>query len=212
MIKLLRVSSAIAVIMAGCLALLACGCARQETPAVPPSASGDGSESGAPAVDTDALLQQAVKGKPEEEIRYSAPEGWVPSESSGLQKAAFQITEGPLSSEVSIMGISGAATQLLLNVNLWRRQVGLEDTTQEEIDSALQPIEIGGRSGHYIQLTGPPEAERPLGLLAALVSHRDRTWFVKMLGDVELVQRQRDHFEGFLKSVTFVPGGGDENE
>lgn len=213
MIKLLNMSPAMAVLlMVGCLALLASGCARQGTPEIPPEASTEGTESGAPATDTDAILRQAIKTEPEEEIRYTVPEGWSPAESSGLQKASFQVAEGTLSTEVSIMGMPGAATQLLPNVNLWRKQVGLGDTTQEELDKVLQPIEIGGRSGHYIQLTGPSEAEQPLGLLAALVSHRDRTWFIKMLGDVELVQRQKDHFEGFLKSVTFVPGGGDENE
>lgn len=212
MIKMLSGAPVKWLLMLACVTWMAGGCARHETPDVPPPVSDSGSESGAPAADTDTLLQQAVQPKPEEEIRYVAPEGWVVTESSGLQKAAFQITDGALSSEVSIMGMTGAATQLLLNVNLWRRQVGLGDTTQEELDSVVQPIEIGGRSGHYIQLTGPPEAERPLGLLAVLISQRDRTWFIKMLGDVELVQRQKDPFEKFLKSVTFVPGGGDENE
>lgn len=210
--KMLNLAPVIALLMLGCLIWSAGGCARQGTPEVPPPASGDGSNSGAPVADTDAILQQAVQPKPEEEVRYVAPEGWVPTDSSGLQKAAFQITEGTHTSEASIMGMPGAATQLLPNVNLWRKQVGLDDTTQEELDAVLQPIEIGGRSGHYIQLIGPPEAERPVGMLAALVSHRERTWFFKMLGDVELVQRQKDHFEEFLRSVTFVPGGGEKNE
>jgi hypothetical protein len=213
MIKLMSVSPAVAVLlMVGSLAFVASSCARQGMPEIPPPASEEGSESGASATDTDAILQQAVQPKSEEEIRYVAPEGWVLTESSGLQKAAFQITEGTLSSEVSIMGMTGAATQLLLNVNLWRKQVGLGDTTQEELDKVLQPIEIGGRSGHYIQLTGPPEAERPLGMLAALISNQDRIWFIKMFGDVELVQRQKDRFEEFLRSVTFALGGGDKNE
>jgi hypothetical protein len=213
MIKLSNMSPAIvALLMVGCLALVASGCARQGTPDVPPETSTEGSESGAVVTDADAILQQAVQPKSEEEIRYAVPEGWSPVESSGLQKASFQVAEGALSTEVSIMGMPGAATQLLPNVNLWRKQVGLGETTQEELDKVLQPIEIGGRSGHYIQLTGPPEAEQPLGMLAALISNQDRTWFIKMLGDVELVQRQKDRFEEFLRSVTFAPGGGDKNE
>ncbi len=212
MIKLLRVSPAIAVLMAGCLTFVAFGCARQGTPEIPPQANEEGSESGVPATDTDAILRQAIRTEPEEEIRYTVPEGWSPAESSGLQKASFQVAEGTLSTEISIMGMPGAATQLLPNVNLWRKQVGLGDTTQEELDTVLQPIEIGGRSGHYIQLIGPPDAERPVGMLAVLISKQDRTWFIKMLGDVELVQRQKNRFEEFLKSMTFAPGGGDENE
>lgn len=163
-------------------------------------------------MDVDALLQQAVKPEGEETIQFATPEGWVATEGSGLQRASFEIKDGSLSAEVTALGMPGAATQLLPNFNLWRKQVGLGDATQEELDAALQPIEIGGRSGHYIHLTGPAEAERPVSMLAALISHQERTWFFKMLGDVELVQRQKDRFEEFLRSVTFVPGGGEKNE
>ena len=49
-------------------------------------------------------------------------------------------------------------------------------------------------------------------MLVVLASDQDRTWFFKMLGDSELVLRQKEHFEEFVRSVTFVPAGGDEND
>ena len=212
MLRLLRVFRSVAFLLVGYGAMTLPGCARNETTDVSATASKSDGDSGEKTSDVDTILRQAVKTEPEETIRFVTPEGWVPTEGSGLQKASFEVQEGTLSAEVSAMGVPGAATQLLPNVNLWRKQVGLGDATQEQLDAELKPIEIGGRSGHYIHLIGPAEAERPVGMLAALISHQDRTWFFKMLGDVELVERQQDRFEEFLRSVTFGPGGGDENE
>ena len=155
---------------------------------------------------------QALNSTPEESIRYVVPEGWSPTQGSGLRRVTFQVKEGSLTAETTAMGLPGSATQLLPNVNLWRRQIGLENTTQEDLDAALEPIEIDGRSGHYIRLVGPSDTERPLGMLVVLAGDQDRTWFFKMVGDSELVLRQQERFEEFVRSVTFVPAGGDKND
>ncbi len=164
-----------------------------------------GSWAPAPAV-------QAVDSASEETIRYTVPDGWTPIEGSGLRRISFTVQEGEATAEVVAMGMEGTATRLLPNVNLWRRQVGLPDTTQEEVDVALQPIELDGRRGHYIRLEGPSEAERPLGMLVVLAGDQDRTWFFKMLGDQDLVLRQEERFEAFVRSVTFVAAGGEKND
>ncbi len=147
-----------------------------------------------------------------ESIRHVVPEGWPPAQASGLRRVAFQIEEGPLAAEMTAMGLPGSATRLLPNVNLWRRQIGLEETTQEDLDGALEAIEVDGRRGHYISLVGSSDTERPRAMLVVLVSDQDRTWFFKMIGDSELVAAEKEHFEEFVRSVTFVPAGEDEND
>ncbi len=155
---------------------------------------------------------RALNATLDESIRYVVPEGWSPTQVGGLQKAAFEIQEGPLAAEMTVMGLPGSATQLLPNVNLWRKQIGLENTTQEDLDAALEAIEVDGRGGHYIRLVGPSDAERPLAMLVVLASDQDHTWFFKMLGDSELVLREKEHFREFVRSVKFVPEGGDESD
>lgn len=212
MVRLSRLIVARLPVLGGFCVLTLLGCTSGEptrSPATSPDAATDARQ--APS-DAEPAPKLRVEAKFNESIHCVAPEGWVPTEGSGLQKVSFEVKEGTLTAEVSAMGVPGAATKLLPNANLWRKQVGLDDMTQEELDAALQPIEIGGRPGHYIQLVGPSTAERPLRMLAVLVSSQDRTWFFKMIGDVELVQRQQDRFESFLRSVTFVPDGGDKNE
>jgi hypothetical protein len=170
-----------------------------------------GSPQGASPATGSAQLQ-TLNSTPEESIRYVVPEGWSPTQGSGVRRVTFEVKEGTLAAETTAMGLPGSATRLLPNVNLWRRQVGLEDTTQEDLDAALEPIEIDGRPGHYIRLVGPSDAERPLGMLVVLAGDQDRTWFFKMFGDAELVLRQKERFEEFVRSVTFVPTGEDKND
>ncbi|MHB8972215.1 MAG: hypothetical protein ACYC3X_20490 [Pirellulaceae bacterium] len=155
---------------------------------------------------------QALNSTPKESIEYVVPEGWSPTEGSGVRRVTFEVKEGSLAAETTAMGLPGSATRLLPNVNLWRRQVGLEDTTQKDLDATLEPIEIDGRPGHYIRLAGPSDAERPLGMLVVLAGEQDRTWFFKMFGDSELVSRQKERFEEFVRSVKFVPAGGEKND
>ncbi|MHB0961245.1 MAG: hypothetical protein ACYC6N_21145 [Pirellulaceae bacterium] len=173
------------------------------------------SHSGSPqkaSADTGSTQLQALSATPDESIRYVVPEGWSRTDGSSLRRVTFQIKEGSLSAETTAMGLPGSATRLLPNVNLWRRQIGLQDTTQEDLVSALEPIEIDGRPGHYIKLVGPSDTERSMGMLVVLAGEQNHTWFFKMFGDLELVLRQNERFEEFVKSVTFVPAGEDKDE
>lgn len=154
----------------------------------------------------------ALNPLPEESLRFVAPEGWSEKQVSGLQRVAFVISEGDRTAEVTAICLPGAVSELLLNVNRWRRQIGLESTTQEDLDAALEAIDVNGRSGRYIALTGPADAEGSKSMLVVLVDEPNPTWFFRMLGDSELVLREQERFEAFVKSVTFaaVPEEGEE--
>jgi hypothetical protein len=148
----------------------------------------------------------------DEVIHYEAPEGWLPTPQSDFRRVTLQVQDGAQSAETTALGLPGTATRLLPNVNLWRRQIGLDDTTQADLDKAVAAIEVGGRRGHYIKLEGASGAEHPRAMLVVLVSDQDRTWLFKMLGDSALVLREQERFLAFVGSVTFVPAGPDQVE
>ena len=114
------------------------GCSRQEEVAVyeepladAPAATASGPRSG-------GSQREAVTAPPDEAIRYVVPEGWSPVEVSSFRRVTFQVQEGPLSVETTALGLPGTATLLLPNVNLWRKRVGLDHTTQEDLDAARE--------------------------------------------------------------------------
>jgi hypothetical protein len=188
--------------------LTSAGCTRQTESKTDKKASvGGASEETAASSDPLEALS-AVSGSElaeGETIQFAAPEGWSAVAVSGLQKAAFQITDGDLSAEINVLRLPGPATKLLPNVNMWRKRVGLEAITQQQLDASLESIDFDDRSAHYVTLEGPADGEQPLAMLVVLASDPERAWFVKMLGDASLVRREKDHFESFVKSVRMKP-------
>jgi hypothetical protein len=120
-----------------------------------------------------------------------------------MRKAAFTVTEGEQSVLVTVIDLEAGAGDLLANVNRWRGQVGLGETTQAELDQQMQSLSVGGQKGHYVVLEGPGAAGEPQTILGVIVQHQGRPWFIKLTGDSALAAREKERFEAFAKSLTF---------
>ncbi len=105
------------------------------------------------------------------------------------------------------MPLPGAAQGLLANVNRWREQLKLKPVTEEELHKEVKVIQVAGESAASVDLLGPesegPQRQRILGVV---LPRGKRTWFFKMTGPAELVEKQKPAFEAFIKSVQFAAG------
>lgn len=133
----------------------------------------------------------AAGGPPK--LQYEVPEGWQEEAASGFRKASFKIHDGDETGDVSVSDLAATAGDLLPNVNRWRGQVGLEPTTQLDVDQHAESIDVGTRQGQYIEMIGDEKAT-----LGVIVKAADRAWFIKLTGDKKLVERQRDNFKAFV--------------
>lgn len=141
-----------------------------------------------------------------ESLRYDTPTDWQPLRAGGMRQAAFRIVDDQQQqAEVTAIALGPQAAALLPNVNRWRRQIKLEPVSQQAMEQQLTPINVDGRSGHFIDLVGPEQATGREAILGAIVADAARSWFFKMRGDAELVARQRDNFQTFVRSVEFIP-------
>jgi hypothetical protein len=138
-------------------------------------------------------------------LTYQTPPEWkeVPAR-DGISLAAFQIADGD---RVAVVTISAAGGSLEDNVNRWRTQVGLEPASEEQNRQELRTINVDGKQGQYVDLTGP-ESAGGSRILAVMVPQEGVTWFFKMRGPAELVGRQKTTFEAFVGSVRFTGGEG----
>lgn len=130
------------------------------------------------------------------ELKYEVPNGWQEEPASGFRKASFKIREGDQTGDVSVSDLAASAGDLLPNVNRWRGQVGLEPTTESDLEKHVEAIDIGARQGKYIEMIGDEKAT-----LGAIVKAGNRAWFIKLTGDKKLVERHRDHFKNFARSL-----------
>jgi len=137
-------------------------------------------------------------------ITYDAPKMWAVGKAGGMRKAAFQIAAGDQKAEVTAIDLAAAAGALLPNVNRWRSQIHLGEVTEAQLNDALAPIEIDGRTGQYVRLVGPAGAQPREAILGVILVDAGRAWFFKMKGNAELVEQQRKNFESFVHSIKFA--------
>ena len=130
-----------------------------------------------------------------------------------MGRAAFHVAEGDQKVEITVIELAGSVETLLPNVNRWRRQIQLGEITQAELEKTVKPIQVAGMEGHYVELLGPEDAQPRLAALRVVASHEGRTWMFSMTGDADLVLREKERFQGFVRSARFAPAGtGEEGE
>jgi hypothetical protein len=142
-------------------------------------------------------------------ISYSTPTGWTetgPRIKDGITiLTTFEIKEGTQSAEVQVTPLSGPTPPLLDNVIRWRGQMGLAAISQADLDrDPPRKVMVAGVNGHLVDLVGPSNRQ-----LVAWVRQASTTWYFKMLGPKNVVDKHRDRFESFLQSVKFT-GAADE--
>ena len=132
------------------------------------------------------------------------PAGWKPGERTvsrgGItlrHEAAYEITDGDRRVEVTVDRLPGQMP-LLQNVNRWRGQIKLAPLDEQELARQLRKLEIGDLSADYVELVGPAQS-----VLGVVLVHRGEGWYVKLTGDPELTQREKQNFESFVKSFKF---------
>jgi hypothetical protein len=166
------------------------GTRKADGMAQPPFAGGTFPRAVAPAV-----------APPEEELTYDLPSGWVVGEASGLRKVSLGVEHGDQRAEITVIDLGGVAGDKLANVNRWRQQINLEETTADKLAAEVKQLPLGKQTADYVELIGDKKS-----ILAAMLARGDQVWFFKMMGDTELVRRERERFESFVRSVRF-PGG-----
>ena len=152
-----------------------------------------------------ASNKSAAKAKT---FSYQTPEGWLeaPHPEAGIvpREALFQVEGDGQTGEVSVTALGGMAGGLKMNIDRWCGQIGAPDVPEDQIGK-FPKITVAGRESPYLDLKGTKGR-----ILGVVVARGDKTWFIKMMGPSDLVEKQKAKFEEFLKSVKFDAGQGGE--
>jgi hypothetical protein len=137
------------------------------------------------------------------QLKFTVPDGWKQEAASGMRNAAFTVREGDQTVEITVIALSAEAGELLPNVNRWREQLLLPQTSSGDLAASTQKIGIGPAVGDFVAVAGPSDATRPQTILAAMTLYGGRSWFIKLMGDSDLAAREEDRFKSFVRSVEF---------
>lgn len=157
------------------------------SPAVPPSH---------PPIAGNAASPAEASGKP----GWTVPAGWQELAPGPMQMAKFTIGSDAGKADVTVSALPGDAGGKLPNINRWRGQIGLPPVAEGELTKSLVPLEIAGAETYLVDLVAEQTKRR---MVAAGVSRQGQTWFYKLVGDTAAVERAKEAFIQFVKTVKY---------
>jgi hypothetical protein len=141
-------------------------------------------------------------------LTYKAPAGWSPGKVDGLRQVAFEVRDGSKRAEFTVVALAASAGDLLANVNRWREQVHLGPVARGELEGQLKEFPVDSVTGRRVELVAPAGTEPRETILGVISTNRDKAWFFKLKGDSELVAKEQERFDSFVRSVRFDGGDG----
>jgi hypothetical protein len=133
------------------------------------------------------------------QIKWELPSGWGEGSPSTMRYASFAATEDNGEKvDISIVTFPGDGGSDLDNVNRWRQQIGLAAVDEGELSSIIAPFQGKQINFSTADVIGPDSRT-----LAAWVRREGRSWFFKLSGPKDAVEKEKPKFVKFLQSVRF---------
>ena len=91
-----------------------------------------------------------------------------------------------------------------MNINRWRNQIGLPPAAEADLPKQIQSLDVEGGQAMLVDMTGTdPRSGQKTRLIGAIVPQGGQTWFYKLMGNEQVVEREREGFTRFLKTVKY---------
>lgn len=127
------------------------------------------------------------------ELAWTLPAGWRQAPGEGMRRATILIpsADGPV--ELSVVVLPGPAGGELANVNRWRGQLGLGPAAQ----AGERRVAGAAGSALLVEFTGAAGK----GLLGAILTFGDSTWFFKAVAPPAVLSNVKPDFVKFVASL-----------
>ena len=135
---------------------------------------------------------------------WEIPPGWREVPGGQMLVAKFVIGGEDAKAELNVSQLSGTGGGILANINRWRGQLGLSPLAETDLKQQLQSLDVPGGKAMLIDMTGnDPKTGQKARLLGAIVPQADQSWFYKLMGNEQVVEREREVFTRFLQSTKY---------
>ncbi|WP_040550131.1 hypothetical protein [Pedosphaera parvula] len=142
--------------------------------------------------ETPATEPEKVAGN----FNWNVPKSWKTEAAGQMQVARFAVSGKDNSkAEVFVSVFPSDTGGALANVNRWRRQLGLEETDENQLAKLVSPLDESNPQSILVDMTN--QGRRMIG---AIMPRNGQYWFYKLLGDAEVVSSEKENFVAFAKS------------
>jgi hypothetical protein len=135
---------------------------------------------------------------------WTVPADWKEGQLAQFLVARYVIQgTGDASAAVNVSQLDSTGGGLLANLNRWRTQLGQPPITDDDA-TALPTIDASGGKAVLADFSGTDaRAGKPARLIGVVLPLNGQTWFYKLMGDPDLVARQKDAFIAFVQSAKY---------
>ena len=186
-----------------CVAVALVGCNRDDgsirtyaapKDIAPQAVAGDGqSTTGAP--DPDSASTPA--------LHWKLPAGWT--QTGGASEMRYATIEVAPGAQLTITPLGAEAGALLPNIQRWAGQLGIANVTEADLPKYAQTSQISGEQAQLVDITGTAANDKSASrLLAAIIPHDGRVWFIKLTAPDSVAAVQKSNFDAFVHSLQFT--------
>ena len=151
-----------------------------------------------------SALSGPASGSGDGPPQWTVPSHWRPVPAGQFLVAKFLVGEAEHQADINVSQSAGDGGGWVGNVNRWRRQVGLEEATPDQIRQNTLSLPLEGGQGMQIELSGTDvRTGAPARLVGVMVPRPDRAWFYKLMGSPVTVEREKAAFLEFVRSVRY---------
>ena len=127
---------------------------------------------------------------------WEAPEHWEHKPATQVRVGNYAVSnEAGEALDFSITSFPGEVGGILANVNRWLGQVGMSPTDEQGLSQYLSDRMIDEKPAKLVLAESDEQA-----LYAAILLHKGRSWFLKLMGDVNLARAEKENFLGLIDS------------
>ncbi|MGO8930761.1 MAG: hypothetical protein ACLQU3_28210 [Limisphaerales bacterium] len=136
---------------------------------------------------------------------WEVPSGWKEIPGGQFLVAKFALAgDGNAQANVNVSMSSGDGGGMLANVNRWRTQLSLGPEAEVDLSKELQSLDLPGGKATLVDISGQDaRTGQKARLLAVVVPRSGDTWFYKLMGDAQIVEREKEAFMKFVQTVKY---------
>jgi hypothetical protein len=136
---------------------------------------------------------------------WEVPAGWKEIPGGQFLVAKFVLTGAPdAQASVNVSMSVGDGGGILANVNRWRNQLGLGPEAEADLAKELQSLDLAGGKASQADISGKDaRTGQKARLLAVVLPRSGETWFYKLMGDAQIVEREKEAFMKFVQTVKY---------